>query len=107
MSTNATLSDLHKAPSAIDTWVALGDSSVRFNSIAITGQKADSTFNSGDLKVRRLDGVGFYTLGPGFSISISAPPGTYLNAAQIEVSIETAGDGAFALYTAATLYSGV
>lgn len=105
MATNATLSDLHKAPSSIDTWVALGDSSVRFSSIAITGQKSDSSYNAGNLFLRRKDGTGFYTLAPGFPFALDAPPGTYLNASQIEVKIETSGDGAFAMYAAATLYS--
>lgn len=106
MSTNASLSDLHKAPSSIDTWVALGDSSVRFNSIAVSGQKSDSSYNAGDLFVRVKNGVGSYTVSPGFTYALDAPDGTYLNASQIEVKIETAGDGAFAQYTAATLYSG-
>lgn len=107
MSTNATLSDFHTEPAAEDTWEDLGADTIRFNSIAITGLTADSAYNTGNLYLRRKNGTGFYTVEPGFTWSMDAPPGTYLNAAQFEVKVDTAGDGAFAFLASATIYTGV
>jgi hypothetical protein len=106
MPTTATPVDFFKVPDSAETWTALGASTVKFNSITLSGYKSAGVANTGNIRFRPSNGSGYVTIEPENDYTVTAPSGTFYRASQFELYSETAADGLYAIYSSAVVYDG-
>ena len=106
MSTQATFADFYKTSTTPGTAVALGLSTVTFNKLTLSGYKSAGTANTGSVYYRPVDGTGWITLPSGADAVVPIPEGCFLRASQIEIDVDTSGDGVYAQYVSAVVYEG-
>lgn len=111
MAITATPGDFFSVPEFAETWTPLGDGSVRFTTITLSGYKSvdedgEPQANTGNVRIRPTGALGAVNIWPEAEYVITAPPGSFYRTSQFEVYSEEEGDGVYAIYGAATVYDG-
>jgi hypothetical protein len=102
----ATIADFFKTSTTPGTAVALGASTIQFQSVTFLGYKSAGVANVGNVKVRPVGGEGWVIVAPQTDWSLPVPRGTFFNAAQFEIDVDNSGDGVYVLYGSAVVYAG-
>lgn len=102
----ATPADFFILPASADTWTDLGASTVRFNTMTVSGYKASGTANTGNVRLRPTSGEGYIIIEPETDYVITAPQGSFYRANQFQVYAEESGDGLYCIYSSAIVYEG-